>query len=151
MAVGDLEAAARLLGAAALQSFDIDFPLPEGAFYAGFEETARQGLGDVAYQAAWEAGRRLSREAISAEFDRLLVIADTKTSRPDPVTMLSLLTPREREVLALLAAGRTNREIGAALFISHRTATTHVTNILAKLEVETRAAAIAYAFQHDLL
>ena len=47
--------------------------------------------------------------------------------------------------------GRSNREIGEMLFISPRTATTHVTHILAKFGVETRAAAVTYAFQHDLV
>ena len=53
-------------------------------------------------------------------------------------------------MLTLLVEGRSNREIAAALFISHRTATTHVSNILAKFGVDTRAAAVTYAFQHDL-
>jgi DNA-binding CsgD family transcriptional regulator len=57
------------------------------------------------------------------------------------------LTPRELEVLRLLAEGKSSREIGDALFISHRTATTHVTNIFAKLDVDNRAAAVARAFQ----
>jgi DNA-binding CsgD family transcriptional regulator len=50
----------------------------------------------------------------------------------------------------LLIDGRSNRDIAEMLFISHRTATTHVTHILAKFGVETRAAAVTYAFQHDL-
>ncbi|NDL59636.1 ATP-binding protein [Phytoactinopolyspora mesophila] len=56
------------------------------------------------------------------------------------------LTAREREVLDLIAAGRSNREIGEALFISAKTASVHVSNILAKLGVSTRgeAAAVAY-------
>ena len=61
------------------------------------------------------------------------------------------LTTREREVLRLLIEGRSNREIAESLFISHRTATTHVAHILAKFGVETRASAVAYAFQHDLV
>ena len=48
------------------------------------------------------------------------------------------LTPREAEVLALVAAGRTNREIGAELFISEKTASVHVSNILRKLGVPSR-------------
>jgi NarL family two-component system response regulator LiaR len=53
-------------------------------------------------------------------------------------------------VLRLLIEGKSNRDIAEVLFISPRTATTHVTNILAKFGVETRAAAVTYAFQHDL-
>ena len=56
------------------------------------------------------------------------------------------LTPREREVLAMVAEGKTNREIGDALFISESTAGVHVSNILGKLGATNRveAAAIAY-------
>jgi DNA-binding CsgD family transcriptional regulator/tetratricopeptide (TPR) repeat protein len=53
------------------------------------------------------------------------------------------LTPREREVLALVAEGRTNRQIAQALFISDKTASVHVSNILAKLGVANRAEAAA--------
>ncbi|HKE98830.1 MAG TPA: AAA family ATPase [Actinomycetes bacterium] len=55
------------------------------------------------------------------------------------------LTPREREVLALIADGRTNRQIATALFISHKTASVHVSNILAKLGVASRGEAAAVA------
>jgi DNA-binding NarL/FixJ family response regulator len=55
------------------------------------------------------------------------------------------LTPREIEVLSLLADGLTNREIGAQLFISNKTASVHVSRILAKLSVPNRAAAAAAA------
>jgi DNA-binding CsgD family transcriptional regulator len=63
----------------------------------------------------------------------------------------SILSGREREVLALVAAGRTNREIAAALVISQHTAGRHVENIFTKLGVKTRAAATAYAYEHHLL
>ena len=53
------------------------------------------------------------------------------------------LTDRERQVLALLADGRTNREIGAALYMSPKTASVHVTHILEKLGVQTRVQAAA--------
>jgi DNA-binding NarL/FixJ family response regulator len=62
----------------------------------------------------------------------------------DPLRDLGL-TPREAEVLALLAEGRTNGEIGQALFISTRTAGVHVSNILAKLGVRSRTQAAAVA------
>jgi DNA-binding CsgD family transcriptional regulator/tetratricopeptide (TPR) repeat protein len=55
------------------------------------------------------------------------------------------LSPREREVLAFLVDGRTNREVGAALFISEKTASVHVSHILAKLGVTSRGAAAALA------
>ena len=61
------------------------------------------------------------------------------------------LSPREREVLALLIDGRTNREIGSALFISESTASVHVTHILDKLGVNSRGAAVAVAVRAGLV
>jgi DNA-binding CsgD family transcriptional regulator len=61
------------------------------------------------------------------------------------------LSAREREVLALVAAGNSNREIAAELVISQHTVSRHVENIFTKLGVTSRAAATAYAYQHDLL
>ena len=61
------------------------------------------------------------------------------------------LSAREREVLALVAAGRTNREIATELMISPHTVGRHLENIFAKLGVTTRAAATAHAYEHDLL
>lgn len=64
---------------------------------------------------------------------------------------LAALTAREHEVLRLVAAGRTNGEIGQTLFISTKTASVHVSNILAKLGVASRGEAAALAHQHGLL
>jgi DNA-binding NarL/FixJ family response regulator len=61
------------------------------------------------------------------------------------------LSAREREVLAHLAAGRTNRDIASRLVISPHTVSRHVENIFNKLGVTSRAAATAYAYEHDLL
>ena len=61
------------------------------------------------------------------------------------------LSPRELEVLRLVAAGKSNREIAAALVISEHTVARHVQNIFGKLGVSSRAAATAFAFEHDLV
>jgi len=61
------------------------------------------------------------------------------------------LTPRQREVLALLATGLTNRAIAERLFISEKTVARHLADIYRTLGVSSRAAATAYAYQHDLL
>ena len=61
------------------------------------------------------------------------------------------LTPREQEVLALLAQGRTNRQIGSELFISEKTASVHVSNILGKLKASGRTEAVTIAHQRGLI
>ena len=61
------------------------------------------------------------------------------------------LSPREAQVLRLLATGKTNRAIAAGLFISERTVERHVSNIFVKLDVSSRAAATAYAYEHKLV
>jgi DNA-binding CsgD family transcriptional regulator len=61
------------------------------------------------------------------------------------------LTAREREVLALVATGKTNRAVADALGLSEKTVARHVSNIFTKLGLSTRAAATAYAYQHKLV
>ena len=63
----------------------------------------------------------------------------------------SNLSPRERQILTLLAEGRTQSQIAAALVISSKTVATHIQHILAKLGVNTRAQAVAAAFQRGLV
>jgi ATP/maltotriose-dependent transcriptional regulator MalT len=97
----------------------------------------------------------LELEAALADFVRL-------GARPDVVRVERLLggrghdgghglSPRELEVLRLLAAGKSNREIAGALVISEHTVARHVQNIFGKLRISSRAAATAFAFEHDLV
>ncbi|TQN37665.1 regulatory LuxR family protein [Blastococcus colisei] len=67
------------------------------------------------------------------------------------VDVSAVMTPREAEVLRLLAQGRTNRQIGAELYISEKTASVHVSNILAKLGANGRTEAVAIAAQRGML
>jgi DNA-binding NarL/FixJ family response regulator len=60
------------------------------------------------------------------------------------------LTPRERQVLALISEGATNRQIGASLFMAEKTASVHVSRILAKLGVRSRTQAAAVAHRMHL-
>jgi DNA-binding CsgD family transcriptional regulator len=83
--------------------------------------------------------------------------AAARLPRPRPPTPLRAakqasggLTAREREVAALIAAGRTNREIAAALFASERTVATHVSNILGKLDLTSRTQIAAWAIARGL-
>jgi DNA-binding NarL/FixJ family response regulator len=61
------------------------------------------------------------------------------------------LSPRELEVLRLVARGETNKSIAGELVLSERTIDRHVSNIFAKLRVSSRAAATAYAYEHHLV
>lgn len=91
------------------------------------------------------------RSAVAA-FDRLGAVPDRDaTLRLLPGTSLPRgLTPREVEVLRLLAAGKSNREIAADLVISEHTVARHLQNMYAKLGVASRSGATAFAFEHDL-
>jgi len=77
-----------------------------------------------------------------------LVSLDSLTA---PAREMHGLTARELEVLRLLATGKSNREIAASLVISEHTVARHVQNIFTKLGVQSRTAAGAFAFEHDLL
>ena len=77
---------------------------------------------------------------------RLDIGTDERTARSDDLG----LTGREAEVLALLAAGRTNGEIGKALYIGTKTASSHVSAVLRKLGVTNRVETAAIAHRHSL-
>jgi len=81
----------------------------------------------------------------SAALERLRELGAFTGAAPDEV-----LSPREIEVLRLVATGATNRAIAAELVLSERTVDRHVSNIFAKLGVSTRAAATAYALRRGL-
>jgi ATP/maltotriose-dependent transcriptional regulator MalT len=99
--------------------------------------------------AAWEW------DAARGEFDRLGAGPDV--SRVDSLSAnvqaasTHGLTQRELQVLRLVAGGATNKSIAAELVLSERTIDRHVSNIFAKLRVSSRAAATAYAYEHDLV
>jgi len=122
---------------------------------------ARRALGAAGAAATWDEGRALPAaqavaEALALDTDAgaTPVPAATASGTAAPAMVAGQaagLTPRELEVLGLLAAGRSSREIADALFISHRTATTHVANILGKLCVDSRAAAVAVAYRRGMV
>ncbi|MFI3913353.1 response regulator transcription factor [Carnobacterium maltaromaticum] len=72
------------------------------------------------------------------------------TKKKEPV-LHDDLTNREQEILLLIAQGNSNQEIADQLFITLKTVKTHVSNILAKLDVEDRTQAAIYAFKHHLI
>jgi ATP/maltotriose-dependent transcriptional regulator MalT len=97
----------------------------------------------------------LELEAARGVFEQLeavpdLARVDSLTHRA-PSTDAHGLTPRELQVLRLVAAGQTNKAIAAELVLSGRTVDRHVSNIFSKLGVSSRAAATAYAYKHQLV
>jgi DNA-binding NarL/FixJ family response regulator len=82
------------------------------------------------------------------------VLAIYRTAAPPTAASsagLDALTGREREVLALIGRGKTNGEIAAELFVSEGTVKTHVNHVFTKLRLRDRAAAVVFAFDHDLV
>jgi non-specific serine/threonine protein kinase len=109
-------------------------------------EAVRHDLGPDVFAAEWSAGRALPLEQAVQEAramtDQPAGLADRVPAEP---TTTAPLTPREQEILGLLAGGQTDPAIAAALFVSVRTVEHHVAHILAKLGVRTRTAAVAAA------
>jgi DNA-binding NarL/FixJ family response regulator len=99
-----------------------------------------------------EDAATLELEAARAAFERLGARVDLEAidRRPGGQPAANGLTDRELEVLRLVAAGRTNRAIGEALVISHKTVARHIANIFIKIDVSSRAAATAWAYRHGL-
>jgi non-specific serine/threonine protein kinase len=152
---GQYERATRLFGAADAVQTAIGNTLkePERTFYEQATATARAGLDERAFSAAWAAGQALRLEEAVAE-----ALAAPESGAASPVEMPSSrtvgshgLTARELEVLRLLVAGRTDKEIAEDLFISPRTAQGHVGSVYTKLGVNGRAAAVAAALRGGLV
>jgi DNA-binding CsgD family transcriptional regulator len=100
-----------------------------------------------------EEAAALELDAAREIFERLGAAPDLARiqARADSAGDAHGLSPRELEVLRLVAAGRSNREIAAELFISEHTVARHLQNIFAKLGLSSRTAATAFAFEHDLV
>lgn len=118
-------------------------------------ETAQARLmyGTALRRAGSDEDALLELRAALAAFERLGAVGDAGKAAALIGRREELprgLTAREAEVLRLVAAGKTNREVAAALVISEHTVARHLQNIFAKLAVSTRSAATAFAFEHGL-
>ncbi|MBG0827480.1 AAA family ATPase [Planomonospora sp. ID67723] len=122
---------------------------------AAAEAGDREGVA-VRLRAAHPIALALSARPLAAEIEALarrtgaVLAPDAQTSSEEP-SGTPLLTPREQEVLRLVAQGRSNRDIAAELFISAKTVSVHVSNILGKLGVSTRGEAAAAAHRLALI
>jgi ATP/maltotriose-dependent transcriptional regulator MalT len=118
----------------------------EGARVRVLIALACRALGD-------EDGAQMELDAAGWVFQQLGAVADQQRAESfiRPPEAAGTLSPRELQVLRLVASGRTNRAIAAELFLSNKTVARHVGNIFAKLGVSSRAAATAYAYEHDLI
>ncbi len=156
--------AVRLLGAAAALREAVPYPMRLHA--RGVTERtiagARRALNEPAFTTAWMEGCALlpsqavalaeeTAAAITTRPTAVQVTADTSgPAALDAGGLAGRLTPREREVLRLLSAGHSDKEIAGTLRISRHTASHHVASILGKLGLESRAAAAAHAVRHGL-
>ncbi len=148
LAEGDALASLGVLRDALAAWQALDAPYEAARARVLIARAARELTDDETAEAETQAAREV--------FERLgaapeLTSLDDAASRAASAAGTSLLTPRELEVLGLVATGMTNRAIAANLTISEKTVARHLSNIFGKLDLSSRAAATAYAYEHDLV
>jgi non-specific serine/threonine protein kinase len=160
---GQLTSAARLLGAAEALDLQPGFPLFR------YSETAHLAveatLTPAEYQAAWEEGHTMPLDRLLAAMPAPAAarqgpateragaepgVVTTRTQSSAPRRLPGGLTEREVEVLRLVAEGKTNREIAAALVLSEKTIERHLGSIFTKIAVSSRAGATAFALRQGI-
>ncbi|MDP9184934.1 MAG: LuxR C-terminal-related transcriptional regulator [Actinomycetota bacterium] len=175
MAVGELEAIASTSGAPALQALALTaggtYRLAGGDAAGALERLRAATVSWQQLKLPWETARArvLVGQALAAggddggaqaEYRSALASFERLGAGPDAAEVRRLmgaaealpggLTAREAEVLRLVAAGKTNRDIAVELVISEHTVARHLQNLFAKVGVTSRAAATAFAYEHDL-
>ncbi|MFN8662405.1 MAG: LuxR C-terminal-related transcriptional regulator [Thermomicrobiales bacterium] len=162
---GDLSMAAHLYGVAdTIRREDgAPFPLPARIAYDRAANRTRIALGEEAWYSAYAGGTALSLDEALSVVEGVLVSGASRTparipsprllpsAPPTLQTSAATLTRREREVLQFLCQRLTDHEIAEALFISPRTASNHVANIIAKLGASNRREAAAIAARSGLV
>jgi non-specific serine/threonine protein kinase len=142
--------AAQLLGAAGMlrQALAATVPADEGQMLGKLEATIAKAIGPDAAERARHSGRSMTAAA-AIELARSYAASATAPAESGGASTVEL-TAREREVAVMIAAGRTNRQIGRALGIREKTAEVHVRNIMGKLRVPSRAGVAAWAVANGL-
>jgi DNA-binding CsgD family transcriptional regulator len=158
---GQAARALRLVGAADVLRQTIGNPLPP-AFQAYLRrdlERAWRALGEEEGAAAWQEGQAMTlEEAVAHALEEPATPHQEEDAHHPPTTGAEVrpepypesLTAREAEVLGLLAAGKTNKQIAAQLFLSVSTVQRHVANVYAKIGAHGRAEATAYAIRRGI-
>jgi predicted ATPase/serine/threonine protein kinase/DNA-binding CsgD family transcriptional regulator/Tfp pilus assembly protein PilF len=159
MAQHQLKSAARLFaGADVRYNLNKQMGPKERDDHERMIRSVRARLGEQAFIAAWAEGRKMTPEQILAAPDELetpervtLAITSQNSDQPPPGPGdANDLTPRELEVLRLVAQALTDAQIAEKLVISHRTVNAHLTSIYRKINVSSRSAATRYAFDRKL-
>jgi len=147
--------AAQIWGAAEVLRETIGQPQApvERIMYENAIKDVHRHLGERTFAAAYERGRLMSPDQVLQEqvsITSLPPTPSTPVARKMPVSNPAGLTPREVEVLRLVAQGMTNEQVANQLVISSRTVDTHLTSIYGKIGVSSRSAATRYAIEHYL-
>ena len=157
---GQRGSAIRLFGAAdgLREAIGLILELPERAVYERAVDSARAATSEEEFAALWAAGRDQDLAQIATEAWAVASASPATEPRmpsqptppPTPLSHQFGLSPREQQVLRLLAQRQTDKEIAAALYVSPRTVGGHVTAIFNKLGVANRRDAAALAARHRL-
>lgn len=125
----------------------LEVPYESGRLRLLIAQAAKQAGDEHTASAEFNAAKRVFEELGSAHDLKLLEVLSGSTPAETP----GGLSPREVEILSLVAKGKSNREIALDLVISERTVARHMSNIFNKLDVTSRTAASAFAFENDLV
>jgi DNA-binding CsgD family transcriptional regulator len=150
---GDHVDAARFLGAADGWAPDPDDVRPEpgvGAQSWAPRPEIAVALPAQEFAQAYDVGAAWTTDEAISEALRYVPPATPAQDVAEETPVPGGLSPRELDVLAHMAKGMSNRQIADALFVSHRTVTTHVTHIMTKLDVPSRTAAVSFAIRNGI-
>jgi DNA-binding CsgD family transcriptional regulator len=137
-------------GAAALRDRTGTVPWPtELARITRWYGLARRKIGQATFETEWRAGRAMTNAATIATGRAFVAEALVAFAGEPKQAKSSLLTPRQKEVVALVARGLTNEQIAQELVISPATARAHVEHVLDRLDLHSRAQVAAWASAHE--